>query len=228
MNKIKHIIFDLDDTLYPQAEYTRQCLHNSCEIIQKYFDVSKDILKKELDIILDNKGIEYRHIYDDLFEKLKIDGKARLSEIIKKFKETKPNIQPYKNTVKVLEYLVKQKYILSIITDGPVEIQKYKIQNLGIEPYFSQVIYTDEFGVEHRKPSEKAFNYFLGNTGANPQECIYIGNDPGRDFIPAKKTGMYSVRIVQGEYKNLKLSKDFEAEYNIFDIIDLINLLEEV
>lgn len=224
---IKYIIFDLDDTLYPQTEYTRQCLYNSYSVFKKYFNLEENIVKKAMDTVLDKNGIDYKHTYDDIFGLLNIKATPFLGEMLQLFKSAKPNIKLFKNAKKTIENLKAKGFELGMITDGPVAVQKYKLNNLGIEKYFTNIIYTDLLGVENRKPSVLAFDKFLNDTNLKGENCIYVGNDPRKDFLPAKKSGMYTIRIIQGEYKNIKLSNEYEADMNIFDIIDLLSIVGE-
>ena len=225
LTDINHIIFDLDDTLYPQSEYTRQCMYFSCQIIKKYFDIPIEKLKNGIDEVLNRNGIESKHNYDDLWKLLNIDGKKYFPEILQSFRSAKPNIKPFKNTIEVLKHLKNKGYTLSIITDGPINIQKYKIENLGIKDFFTKIIYTDSFGPEGRKPNDIGFKTLLNELKAKGCECVYIGNDPNKDFIPAKKTCMHSIRILQGEYKDIRLNKETEAEFEINEISEIENIL---
>ncbi len=225
---IKNIIFDLDDTLYPQTEYTKQCMYNSCRIIRKYFDIQTEVLHNAIDRILSKNGIESRHNYDDLWEYLNIDGKNYMPEILEAFHNAQPQIKLFENTENILKKLSDLGYTLSIITDGPIKVQSYKIKKLKIEEYFTKIIYTENFGSTGRKPSSIAFKTLLSELNTLANECIYVGNDPKRDFIPAKEVGMHSIRILQGEYKKLRLTEDYEAEFEINNVSEIYNILRRL
>ena len=222
----EYLIFDLDDTLYPQTEYTRQCLYNSCSVFQEYYKLRIEDVKRAMDQILNKYGIEYKYIYNEVFNLLSIDGISHLPQMLEQFHKAKPQITPFPNTQKALTYFKQRNFSLGIITDGPVAVQQYKIQNLGIDSYFSDIVYTDSLGISNRKPSTAGFQEFLKRNSVSPLHCVYIGNDPRKDFLPAKQTGMQTVRIRQGEYKNITLDKEHEAQYNVNNIVELMKLID--
>ena len=49
----------------------------------------------------------------------------------------------------------------------------------------------------------------------NPNEIIYIGDNPNKDFINIKKIGIRTLRVLTGSFKDLSLSRDYEAEHKI-------------
>ncbi|MDR1896242.1 MAG: HAD family hydrolase [Prevotellaceae bacterium] len=226
MTKNRAVIFDLDDTLYPQIEYTRQCLLNTSEYIAKLSNHRQKEIEKRLNNILDNKGIEYRFIYDDLFREIHFDGLPYLKEILDEFWQCKPKLQVYENTHEILKKL-KDYFLFAILTDGHIKIQEYKIDNLHLRQFFDYVLITDSLGIENRKPSVKPYQVLLNKINLTARDCIYIGNDPRKDFIGAKKIGLKTIRINQGEYKDLKVSENDDADFSINSISELINCIKE-
>lgn len=225
MQKTKSIIFDLDDTLYPQLEYTRQCLHATVNYISDISGENKEVIKVKLDEILEKNGIEYKFIFNDLFKEINFDGTPHLKEILELFWSCKPEITTFDNVLDVLTLLEKH-YRLAILTDGHVHIQEQKINTLGIKDFFEYVLVTDSLGVEYRKPSEVGYKKLLEDMNIKPQECIYVGNDPRKDFLACKELEIKTVRIRQGDYKNITLDKMHEADFEICAIEDLLNIIE--
>ena len=58
---------------------------------------------------------------------------------------------------------------------------------------------------------------------------IYVGDNETKDFVGANRLNINTVKInrLNGVYRNLNLSKEFNAKYEIRNIIDLINLIRE-
>lgn len=218
------VIFDLDDTLYPQIEFDLGCLKKAARYIavlchkkdSEIFGILKGIVLKN--------GIEYRQIFDDLFKEIKFDGMRFIKEILNHYWSAKPQIVVFPDTFFVLDYL-KDKYDLAIITDGYPDIQQYKINTLGLSKYFDKILFTDNYGVDNRKPSRYVFDVFLKETQFLPEKCVYIGNDPQRDFYPARKSGMHTVRIKQGSFAGITLGGEYEADYTVNNISQLIELV---
>jgi putative hydrolase of the HAD superfamily len=224
--KNKAVIFDLDDTLYPQIEYTRQCLLNTSSFIAEFSNYPQKEIEDVLIRILTDKGIEYHHIYNDLFKEINFDGMPYLKDILTRFWQCKPQLQVYENTYDVLEKL-KKHFILALLTDGHVKIQEYKIDSLNLRSFFDYILITDSLGVENRKPSVKPYEVLLNNINLFPCNCVYVGNDPNKDFTGAKKLGLKTIRINQGDYKDVKVPENSDADFLINSIFELIDCIKK-
>lgn len=222
---IKAVIFDLDDTLYPQKEYTRQCLLATVPYISRVSGCNPELISAKLNSILDENGIEYKKTYNDLFEAINFEGVSHIKDIIKLFRACKPKVEAYPNVHKTLESL-QSSYRLGMITDGYEIVQNYKIAQLNLSNYFERILVTDTLGIENRKPSNIPYEKMLELMGLEPELCVYVGNDPWKDFVACKSLGMRSVRINQGDYKDLILEQEYEADFCVNDIIDLLGIIK--
>jgi 4-nitrophenyl phosphatase len=55
------------------------------------------------------------------------------------------------------------------------------------------------------KPSILYFQYALERLGVSPDNSVMVGDDPFGDLTGAKKTGMKTVLVLTGKYKNSKI-----------------------
>jgi len=62
------------------------------------------------------------------------------------------------------------------------------------------------------------------------EEAIYIGDNPYKDFIGAKKIGIPTVRILQPgrEYYKVRLDKEYEADYEIRELHEITDVLKKL
>ena len=60
------------------------------------------------------------------------------------------------------------------------------------------------------------------------RETIYIGDNPYKDFVSAKKFGIHTIRIMRGQYKNLKVRKEYEADYQIKSLDKIFNIIKNL
>jgi FMN phosphatase YigB (HAD superfamily) len=61
-----------------------------------------------------------------------------------------------------------------------------------------------------RKPSERLFRHMLAQlqpTGINPDQVLYVGNDVGRDLVPAKKLGIRTA-LFAGNKESLRATPE--------------------
>lgn len=176
LNDISTVIFDLDDTLYPEKDYVR----SGYQKIAAYFG-QQDLEKQMWDVFL--KGGK---AIDEVFQK------AGLSEHKEKalyiYREQVPDIELYSGVREMLERLSIHKKI-GIITDGRPRGQRAKLKVLNIRA--DKVIITDELGgIEYRKPNKKAFEIMREYFDVPYEEMIYIGDNLKKDFIAPEELGM--------------------------------------
>ena len=116
-----------------------------------------------------------------------------------------------------------------MVTDGNKIVQKKKIGALGLDKYFIKSLPTHEYGIAHAKPSTYVFNKILNWENVKPSQLIYVGDNPKKDFINLKREGFNTIRVLTGCYKDLRLKKEYEADYLIktLDEID-IKLIETI
>ncbi len=52
-----------------------------------------------------------------------------------------------------------------------------------------KIIVTDDYGKEYWKPSIRPFQMMLEYFNIKPEEAVYIGDNPNKDFLPCKELG---------------------------------------
>ncbi len=105
-----------------------------------------------------------------------------------KISPTKTNL--FEGSEKVLAYLQK-KYSLHIISNGFKETTLIKMDRSGLNPYFKNVIISEDVGVN--KPDKAVFEYALKKAGATKEESIMIGDSLEADIRGAQDFGMRAI-----------------------------------
>ncbi|NJB85786.1 YjjG family noncanonical pyrimidine nucleotidase [Lewinella marina] len=83
---------------------------------------------------------------------------------------------------------VKGHYRLGLITNGLKEVQRPRLQNTGIAPYFNFIAISDELGVA--KPDKAFFAHAHGEMGSpDPRRVLVIGDNPNADVRGALNFG---------------------------------------
>ena len=225
---IKALLFDLDDTLYEEKQFAVSGFIKVAEFIEDKFKINKDFFCKILIDIFN--GGSRGNIFNLALEKVNIvSDEDIISSMVKIYRGHNPNIR-LEEDVKSLIIKLKEIYSLGIVTDGYFEVQKKKVQVLKLEELFDSIIYTDEYGREYWKPNVFGYKLALERFQIVPGEAVYIGDNPYKDFIGAKKIGISTVRFMcQGrEYSNVKLDKEYEADYEIKELHEILELLKKL
>lgn len=199
---IKAIIFDLDDTLYPEKEFVMSGFWAVARYLGKKYKLNPlkilAILKKDFE--KGRRGNNFNLLLSGLNFPKKEVGK-----LVTIYRSHKPKIKLFSDAKKLLGGLSKS-VKKAIVSDGQVTTQKNKLEALKINKIFDAVVLSDSLGKKYQKPHPKPFQIALKKIKTPPKEAIYVADNPEKDFIGAKKLGMFTVQIKRkrGIYAGLK------------------------
>ncbi|HPU07934.1 MAG TPA: HAD-IA family hydrolase [Thermogutta sp.] len=191
---MKVFVFDLDDTLYLERDYVFSGFQSVARKIEEKSGLSSELVYEEL--IQDfNNGLRAKN-FDRLLEKNpEIQKVLSLEEIIHYYRSHFPRIRLLQNAEHVLKCLKKEGYFLGLITDGYLKTQKLKVESLKITSFFDKIVFTDQWGKAYWKPHERAFYEIERAWRVKGQDLVYIGDNPEKDFFPAKKRFWKTIRL---------------------------------
>ena len=210
---IHAILFDLDDTLYEEMQFVKGGFKAVSLYISKNSKIEQKVVYQLLLDVLEEHG--RGKVLDIVLKKLGLYNKKFIPKLVEVYRTHKPNLFLYPEVSGVLVALRKQGYKLGIITDGNVEVQRNKVGALTVKEFFDCMIFSDEYGIEKQKPDPLPYQKAMEKLEASANETVYIGDNPYKDFITARKLGIFTIRIMRGQYKNVRLNKEFKADYQI-------------
>ena len=82
---------------------------------------------------------------------------------------------------------------IGVVTNGPSEVQRAKIELLGVGELVDFAIVSGEFGVE--KPDPAIFREALRQAGVAPGEALFVGDSLQFDIVGAARSGIPSVWV---------------------------------
>lgn len=82
---------------------------------------------------------------------------------------------------------VANSYPIGIVTNGFLETQQKKIEDMGLGQYTDIFIITEEIGV--MKPHQKVFDVATEKAGVDRQEILYVGDSYSSDIIGGRNAG---------------------------------------
>ena len=85
---------------------------------------------------------------------------------------------------------------VAVVTNGPPDIQRLKIEQSGVGPFLSAVVISGELGVG--KPHPDMFRTALDLLGVPPGRAAMVGDNWERDVCGARAVGMRAVWISHG------------------------------
>ena len=228
---ITTVIFDLDDTLYDEIDYCRSGFH----AVSRHLAESRKIpAEKIFDAIWQQFTAGNRtKTFSSALEKLGFSfDDTFIAKLIDVYRSHTPEITLPPDSKTVLEQLAG-KYVLGLLTDGFLPAQQLKVRALGIEKYFKRIIYTEQLGRQFWKPSPAGFQKLLESLKVQPQNAVYIADNPTKDFLAPNSLGILTVRIIRPAGLHRDLSDDpsapaSPAKLTIRKIAQLPNLLKKL
>jgi len=201
---IKHIFFDLDHTIWDFDKNAQETLTelyqqyklgqlglNSCETFIETYTENNHFLWAEYHMGRITKDT----LRAERFHKTFIQLGIAPENVPHQFEDDYVNRSPMKTNLfegseKVLAYL-QEKYTLHLISNGFKETTLIKMDRCNLNPYFTNVIISEDVGVN--KPDPAIFDYALQKAGASKQESIMIGDSLEADIRGAQDYGIKAI-----------------------------------
>ena len=188
------VAFDLDDTLYPEREFVQSGFTAVAQHLadlgvidtESFFHAATSLF------IAGARG----NIFNLALERLAVVFPAeRLGELVRVYREHRPQIRPFADSTKLLKFLKEKGTVLALISDGPCQTQQNKLRALGLEAYFDHLVFTGAHGEDWGKPSPRAFLEVMGQSGVPAAACVYVADNPGKDFVGPNRLGWHTIRV---------------------------------
>ena len=204
------LAFDLDDTLYEEITFVKSGLKSVSDYLYRKYSIPKN---NSENFFYEELLKDRNRILDKALIKFNIYSKNEVKKCLSVYRSHNPKIQLYPQVNYIFRKFGKES--IYIITDGNKLVQKNKINALKVTKKIKSHIITSNYGIKHSKPSPYCFLHICKKENIQPHELVYIGDNPNKDFISIKKLGFKTIRILNGRYKHVKKSKEYEAEITI-------------
>lgn len=221
---IKLVIFDLDDTLISEAEYVKSGYKVVSKYIEDKFKLNSSDVFNKLWSYFQNKE---KNTFNKLFEECNISyTQEDILSLVNVYRNHKPNIDFFDDVEPFLYELKKKNIHTGIISDGYYNGQKAKLEALDAYNKFDYIILTDELGKEFWKPNPKAFEMMMEKFNVKPEEVIYIGDNPKKDFAIKKIMPITTVRMKRNNsiYDNEDYLDDIKEDVLVNNLNELLIL----
>jgi putative hydrolase of the HAD superfamily len=190
---MKAVLFDLDDTLYPEMSFVRSGFKAVAGYLGSRFGYEREAVSGRLLNILNEQG--RGRIFDRLLSDLGIYDEDRVRLLVYIYRSHKPEIKLFPEALPMLRALKRKGLLLGLITDGMASVQRNKIAALQLESELDLVLCSDELGREYWKPSPVPFKLALEWLRVAPGEAVYVGDNLAKDFQGANTIGMGTIML---------------------------------
>lgn len=234
--KKKAVFFDLYGTLINIR--TDESDMSTYEALSRYLSyhfvfIQPDLLKKTYFEMVRQHKIQSMEpfpevdVYKIFFDIMHTFGKKKYSQnavvdIAMLFRSlTIRNFGAFEGIYDVLEEICR-KYKTALISDAQWVFTEPEMEMLGINHFFKYRILSSRYGF--KKPDKRLFNIAMKQLGVKPEDSFYIGDNPAKDLVGAKMSGMKFLLF----RTDCKSYNGFQADKCFNEYHELEHLLMEI
>ncbi|MEZ5817292.1 MAG: HAD family hydrolase [Hyphomicrobiaceae bacterium] len=223
-----HVIFDLDDTLYPERQYAIEGFRAAARWAESEFALTG--LAEEMTALLDAgmlgklfATVLARHVPDHTPDQLQAFHEAYR-------RCDNPELTLFEDARQALDRYQRQGPI-GLITDGTHRVQAKKVRALGIGHRFAKIVYTDSLGSDRAyfKPHRRAFDEMTAALGDPSDRYVYVGDNPAKDFVAPNAMGWTSVLVHRDDHPRIhdvaKVATGGEPHFTVQSLTELPDVL---
>ena len=173
------VVFDLDDTLYDEADYMRSGKLAVAELLSRLYrvEIADSLLNEPGDFL-------------DLACRAVNLPEAAKQALLWTYRLHHPVIQARPGVRELWTRLKQQGDAVCILTDGRAVTQRLKVEALGIVP--DGLYVSEDLGAE--KPDPRAFQRVESEFPAD--EFVYVADNPKKDFVAPLKIGWRTIGVL--------------------------------
>lgn len=192
MTRLRTILFDLDDTLYPESAFAKSGFHAASRLAARALGVdARQVFQGLWELFLNGTR---EHTFDRWLAQQGLSEPGLVTDMVSQYRGHAAQIRPYPDVVKALPRL-RQQYALGLVSDGYLAVQKGKLAALKLDHLLDGIVFSDALGRDAWKPSTRPFLEVVKRLRCEPQECVYIADNPLKDFVGPRSLAMRTLRI---------------------------------
>lgn len=216
------LVFDLDDTLYPERDYVLGGFAAVDEWLRRTRALAGFGGRCER---LFAAGVRGR-IFDEALAESGGPPGLTVADLVEVYRAHVPRLRMPAESVELLEW-ARARFRLALVSDGYLEVQRRKVEALGLARWIQVIVLSDELGRACWKPSPRPFEEVARRLPGAAAGFAYVGDNPGKDFIGPRTIGWRTIRLRRegGEHAGVEAMAGAGADREISRLADLPRLV---
>ena len=221
--RCKLVAFDMDDTLYAEVDYVRSGFRVVADHIGRAADTATGALFDRMWWHFEHG--DRRKVFDAVLAEFCLQQQFRIDDLVELYRTHKPTIVLQPDADAVLSTLRAAGVHLAIVSDGLLIQQTRKADALGLAERVEKIVFTDSLPPGSAKPSEAPFAMLMADFGLEGSRCMYVGDNPAKDFVGPRKLNWLAVQILRenGIYRAESPPDDGRPDVQITDLRDILH-----
>lgn len=235
--KMNTYIFDVDDTLYDQAQSFHKTVRKLLQVAlsDEEIDQLYKASRKYSEILFDKSEAgeisQFEWQTGRIISACKDFNIPIDTEKAAIFHETyvaeQNNITLFPEVEELLNLLYRDGKQLGILTNGEEKYQAMKIDQLGLNRWIpaEQTFISGSIG--HAKPKREVFEFIEQKMDLDQSKTVYIGDNFEKDIIGAKQAGWQAIWMNHRK-KGLPADATYTPDYEVHSAKELLHLFSEI
>jgi putative hydrolase of the HAD superfamily len=204
------VVFDIDDTLYLERDYVASGFC-ACEAATAISGLAATCWS------LFCGGVR-GSTFNAALERLGVAADAALiARMVAVYRSHTPTIRLLRDADQALG-AVAASALTGLVSDGPADSQQAKVDALGLAARIDRIILTATLGDGFGKPHPRAFEQLMRETSVGAARCVYIADNPAKDFAAPRLLGWRTIRIRRAGqlHETVASGTDVDEEHKTF------------
>jgi len=232
------VLFDLGNTLayYFERHEFPDILRQAITEVQNYFGPKELLYVSPDNMWCQVRGEDYeasdyrvRPLEERLVRIFQLDDLAQSSDVIMAMcrcfmKPIFARSRLYEDTIPTLKEIKSKGFKTAIVSNttwgSPANLWREHMESLGLTLYLNATVFCRDVG--WRKPAKQIFEYTLRKLQVSPQNCVFVGDDPGWDLAGPTNVGI--IPIIIDRKGILQQVKEAQIINNLHELIDKLEL----
>jgi len=189
----KAVVFDLDDTLYPEPQYALSGFRAVADYIQTLYriDIYEELVRRYL---AGERTNVFGAILGKYFKQVENDFIRRVVHV---YWSHTPRIELFDDARICMALLISRHIPVGLLISGQSSIQRKKVAALEVEPLLDAIVYADDLlgPKQPCQPCDDAFHILSLQMETDLSHILYIGDNPLVDFVTPRRLGVKTARI---------------------------------
>lgn len=185
------MLLDLDDTLYPERTYFESGLAAVADFVAGADPDTRCAWRRKLFADVRDRG--RNGALDRIAPPAGRSPEGWRVTLLQVYRTHRPELKAFPDVDLFIARARLEGWRLGLVTDGKSCVQRRKLEALELAGRLDAVVCSDD--IDAPKPAVEPFLAVAHLLGVAPEACVYVADDPSKDFIGPHRLGMGTVQV---------------------------------